>query len=273
MTTQEMMKIALDLAGLEEQPADTVIQVEGENIKRVLAGIDVGTAEIAVAHSMGFDCIVRHHPSDPCMANVGYMERDSHVAHMVEFGVPLPIAQKVWEGRPQLTFQSTHVINYGANPQLAKFLGIAAMSIHTPADLLVQRFVQERVDKLGAENPKLTLGEIVDSLMEVKEFNSTPQHPGIWVGHEGSYAGKVMVSMAGGCGPTLEEYQACINAGVNTFVVMHLKKEIQDVLAAEKRCNVIVAGHMASDSYGFNRILDKWEECGLEVVRIGGIIS
>ena len=31
-------------------------------------------------------------------------------------------------------------------------------------------------------------------------------------------------------------------------------------------------GHMASDSIGFNQILDAWEARGVEVTRIGGLV-
>jgi len=272
MTTQEMMNIALDLAGLDEMPGDTFLQVERDDVRRVLAGIDMGVAEIAIAHQLGYDCIARHHPNDVRMAFVGKMEETAHIAHMVCFGVPRTIAQKVWAGREKLTFQNTHVTNYMAATQAARLLGIASMSIHTPADLIVQRAVQKRMDALSAAKPEATLRDILDNLMEIREYSSTPQKPAIFVGEETSFAGRIMVSMAGGCAPTLEEYLACVDAGVNTFVTMHIKREIQDALTADKRCNVVVAGHMASDSYGFNRILDAWESAGLEVTRIGGIV-
>ena len=35
---------------------------------------------------------------------------------------------------------------------------------------------------------------------------------------------------------------------------------------------LIIAGHMSSDSLGFNQILDAWEAKGVEIVRINGII-
>ena len=44
-------------------------------------------------------------------------------------------------------------------------------------------------------------------------------------------------------------------------------------LQEDNRCNVIVCGHMASDSIGMNRILDEWERVGgIETTRIGGIV-
>ena len=43
-------------------------------------------------------------------------------------------------------------------------------------------------------------------------------------------------------------------------------------LQEDNRCNVLCMGHMASDSIGFNQILDAWEAAGLEVTRTGGIV-
>ena len=72
--------------------------------------------------------------------------------------------------------------------------------------------------------------------------------------------------------PTLEEYIACSNAGVGTFIGMHAKPEIVEGLKKHNKSNLIIAGHMASDSVGFNQILKAWEEKGIEVVRISGIV-
>lgn len=41
MNTTEMVQIALELAQLEELPLDSSVSVPGENITRVLAGIDM----------------------------------------------------------------------------------------------------------------------------------------------------------------------------------------------------------------------------------------
>lgn len=272
ISTKDLMNIALDMAGLQEAPPDSVIQVESEDVRRILAGIDMGAAELSIAKQLGYDCVVRHHPQDLCMVTLGKMEAASHIEHMVEYGVSRTIAEKVWAGRETATFQELHAINYGAVAAAARLLGLASFNVHTPADLIVQREVQRRADELVGKNPKTSLQDIIDNLMEIREYASTTQKPGIWVGGPDSTAGKVMVSMAGGCAPTKEEYLACIDAGVNTFICMHMKKEVKEALLEDGRCNVIVAGHYASDSYGFNRILDAWEAEGVEITRIGGIV-
>jgi hypothetical protein len=72
--------------------------------------------------------------------------------------------------------------------------------------------------------------------------------------------------------PSLDEYIACANAGVGTFIGMHATPEVVEGLKKFNKCNLIIAGHMASDSLGFNQILDAWEAKGIEVVRISGIV-
>ena len=61
MNTTEMVQIALDLAQLQELPLDSSVSVPGENITRVLAGIDMGAAELTLARQLGYDCVARHH--------------------------------------------------------------------------------------------------------------------------------------------------------------------------------------------------------------------
>ena len=73
-------------------------------------------------------------------------------------------------------------------------------------------------------------------------------------------------------GAELDELKALITAGVGTFVCMHMDADIVKALQEDNRCNVLCMGHMASDSIGFNQILDAWEARGVEVTRIGGLV-
>jgi hypothetical protein len=53
---------------------------------------------------------------------------------------------------------------------------------------------------------------------------------------------------------------------------MHAKDEVIEAMKKHGKSNLIVAGHMASDSLGFNKILNAWEAKGIEVKRISGIV-
>ncbi len=65
MNTKEMLDSALALAGVKECPADSGVIVPGENIKRVLVGLDINNPELALAKAMGYDCVVGLHPTGP----------------------------------------------------------------------------------------------------------------------------------------------------------------------------------------------------------------
>jgi len=60
-------------------------------------------------------------------------------------------------------------------------------------------------------------------------------------------------------------------AGIGTVIGMHMGEEHRK--EAEKyHINVVIAGHMASDSLGINLFLDDLEKKGIEVVPMSGLI-
>ena len=64
VTTEQLMQIAMEMAGQTKFPADSKIHVPGKNIKKILFGIDMGVAELLVGKQLGYDCVMAHHP-DP----------------------------------------------------------------------------------------------------------------------------------------------------------------------------------------------------------------
>lgn len=272
MTTKEMMDIALKLAGLDELHPDTSISVEGSNIKRVLAGIDMGAAELLTAKEMGYDCVARHHNIVPVSSQMGDWVYHDHFEKLVNCGVPINVAQKVVEERKRTERHALHAMNMDSAASMARLLNMPFIGIHTPADLLAERAIERQIDPLLDSNPRATLQDIIDELKNIREFAESPQDPEIWVGKPDSYAGKIVVSMAGVLAMDIEEYKALIQAGYGTFLVMHMKPDVEKELQKDKRCNVIVTGHMASDSLGFNQILDAWEAEGLKIDRVGGLV-
>ncbi len=103
MNTTEMVQIALDLAQLQELPLDSSVSVPGENITRVLAGIDMGAAELTLARQLGYDCVARHHNMVPRLGKLGELVAQSHYEKLVHYGVPVNVAQKLLEHRKRAT--------------------------------------------------------------------------------------------------------------------------------------------------------------------------
>jgi len=77
--------------------------------------------------------------------------------------------------------------------------------------------------------------------------------------------------MTGGTSGPKEIYEKMADAGVGTAVGMHFPEgHIEE--ARKNNINLVIAGHMSSDSLGINLIADAWEKEGIEVVPCSGFI-
>lgn len=275
MTVKEMYQMVLDLVGIEEMPEDSgIVYDNGKEVKRVLAGIDMDTTMLMLAKQLGFDCVAQHHPAG--IMNPGGTDlfcRD-HIKKLMECGVPINEAQRLANESRTKRNHAVHARNRTQMRDVAKLLDICDVAYHTPADMLAERTVQQKMDALSERNPQCTVQDVIDELMTIREYKEAleGQQPEVWVGSKDSFAGKIYVEMYGVGAPTLEEYIACSNAGVGTFIGMHATPEVVEGLKKHNKSNLIIAGHMASDSLGFNQILEAWEAKGIEVVRISGIV-
>ena len=272
MNTREMVNIALQLAGLQEDTVDTEIGCEGADVHRVLAGIDMSDAVMLAAKALGYDCIAEHHGIMGKATHIGDQMLKDQMMRMYEFGVPINVAQKAIEKRARQESQRMHSKNLNRLAEFAKLIGMPYIGLHTPADLIGQAIVQERMDQLNAGSPFVTLQDVVDALNEFPEIRNALQDPAIRVGEPDSYAGRICVVYAGVTGGGANVYKTFFDYGVGTLVMMHMPEDDIKAVQEQNKGNVIIAGHMGSDSIGFNRILDAWEAAGLEVTRTGGIV-
>lgn len=275
MKMQEMLKIALDLAGLDAMPEDSgEVFDNGKEITKVLAGIDMSAAELMIAKQLGFDCVAQHHPNGVVNKDAAQLLARDHMKKLIETGVPVNQAQKLAYGRIPKMHQGMHARNMGNMSSVAKLLDINDLALHTPADILAERFTQKVMDDLSAAKPNCTCQDVIDELLKIREYQEAydTQKPEIWVGNKDSIAGKIYSVMYGVGAPNADEYNAMADAGIGTFITMHATPEVIEGVKKHGKANLIIAGHMASDSLGFNQILAAWEAKGIEVVRINGII-
>ena len=275
MTVKEMYQMVLDLVGIEEMPEDSgIVYDNGKEVKRVLAGIDMDTTMLMLAKQLGFDCVAQHHPAGIMHPGGTDLFCRDHMKKLMECGVPINEAQRLANESRTKRNHAVHARNRTQMRDVAKLLDISDVAYHTPADMLAERTVQKKMDALSERNPQCTVQDVIDELMTIREYKEAleGQQPEVWVGSKDSFAGKIYVEMYGVGAPTLEEYIACSNAGVGTFIGMHATPEVVEGLKKHNKSNLIIAGHMASDSLGFNQILDAWEAKGIEIVRISGIV-
>lgn len=273
MNTEQIMQLALELAGLAEVPADSAVLVQGENIKRVLVGVDMGTAEMLLAKQLGCDCVIGHHPvGGPARADFPKV-MSRQIERMMEAGIPINQAQKALAKKVGQVERSGHAGNYDQAWSAARLLNLPLVSIHTPTDIMAERVVQKKIDEAIGGNPYATLQDIIDTLMEMPEYQKTLNGPVIRVGNSKDYAGRSFVIMAGGTNGGVDVLKAYFAAGVGTTISMHMPEDVIQAIKDQNIGNVVVAGHMASDSIGINQLLRALEERGMEVIRMSGVID
>jgi putative NIF3 family GTP cyclohydrolase 1 type 2 len=264
------MDIALKAAKLAKMPEDCGIIVEGKEIKKVLMGVDMDTAEIMLAKQLGYDCVVSHHPRN---TNVDMLDLlDTHIRNLEKLGVPRNKGQKLLEERKTELNYNQHVSNSRRSESAAKLLGMPFMCVHTPADIISQLIVQEFLDSKFKEKPETKVQEVVEALEEIPEYKNSARKPVIRVGAKESYAGKIYVLMAGLTGPGPKILKEYFEAGVGTLVLMHIPEKDAKEIKEQSIGNVVVAGHMSSDSLGLNRIAQEWAKKGVETTMMSGIV-
>ncbi|MCL2497311.1 MAG: hypothetical protein FWF06_01700 [Symbiobacteriaceae bacterium] len=274
MTAKEMYQMVLALVGLEEMSEDSgIVYDNGKEIKRVLAGVDFDPSWLMIAKNAGFDCVVQHHPSGIMNPNTGELFGRDHMKKLMECGVPINEAQKLAYKNNETRKRGAHSRNRTQMHDAAKILDICNMAYHTPSDMLAERTVQAKMNALMESNPRCTVQDVINELLTIREFAEAleGQKPEVWVGSKDSFAGRVYVEMYGVGAPSADEYIACSDAGIGTFVCMHATPEVIEAMKKHGKSNLVVAGHMASDSVGFNQILDAWAAKGIEIVRVSGI--
>jgi len=271
MNTCELMDVALKTAGLAKMPEDCGVIVPGDNIKRILMGVDMDTAELMLARQLGYDCVVSHHPKN---TNTGMPDvLNDHIWKLEKLGVPRNKSQKLLEERKEELGYGQHVSNSRRSESAAKLMNMPYMCIHTPADVIGEALVQAYLDDKFKDRPDATVQEVADALEGIGEYGNSARKPVIRVGSKDSYAGKIYVLMSGLTGPGPKILKAYLDAGVGTLVMMHIPQKDAKELKEHSVGNVVIAGHMSSDSLGLNKIAKEWAKHGVETTMMSGIVT
>ncbi len=242
-----------------------------KKIKKVLAGIDVDGEEMLLAKELDdIDLVISHHPRGNALAGLDdVMQLQIDIMHM--YGVPVNVAEKMIKKRIQEVARGLSPANHNRVVDTARLLNIPLMCVHTPCDNLAAQFVDKKIKK----DKPFSVGDVIDSLKEIEEYKQatkTNAGPKIFVGSGESRAGKVVITeMTGGTEGAPEIYEKLAQAGAGTVVGMHMSEKHREE-AEKAHINVVIAGHISSDSIGVNLFLDKLEEKGVEVVPCSGLI-
>lgn len=248
----------------------------GGPIKKVLAGIDVETAEIALAKTLNLDVdlIITHHPQGKALVNLDvimHMQADM----LASYGIPINVAEGIMHDRIQAVSRRIAPENHFQSINAAQMAGMPMINMHTPCDNLVWQFLEDlMVNPPSGEKPE-TVGEIVDLLKQVPEYRQAALEgagPMIFAGSPDNRAGRIVASdITGGTSGSKEIYAELVKAGVGTVIGMHMNEESREE-AIKNHLNIVIAGHISSDSLGMNLFLDELEKQGVEIIPISGLI-
>jgi hypothetical protein len=230
-----------------------------EDINSIMAGIDIDVGEILLAETLrnknrAIDLLISHHPGGIAFGNLSavmYMQAEI----LQRFGVPINIAEGLMEGRAKEIERRLMPANHARSADAARLLEIPFMCLHTPADNMVANYLQNIFD----DKKPYRLEDIIDLLRDIPEYRDAEKYnagPKVLLGSEKRKAGKVFVDMTGGTEGAKDILKSLSLSGINTIVGMHMSEEHRKE-AEQHHINVVIAGHIASDTLGMNLLFDR----------------
>jgi len=246
-----------------------------KQVKRIMAGIDIDVSELLLAKELGkdqkIDLVLGHHPLGVGLAGL-HEVMDLQVELLAKYGVPINIAESLTHIRMSEVARGLSPVNHNRVIDAARLLDIPLMCVHTPADNLVADFLDKEIKKNGKNLE--TVGELLDLLKKIPEYEIAMKHkagPRLFTGKEDNYLGKIaLTEITGGTEGGKEIYQHMAQAGIGKIVGMHMREDNRTVAEAS-HLNIVIAGHMSSDSIGMNLFLDELEKRGVEVIACSGL--
>ncbi|OGY44031.1 MAG: NGG1p interacting factor NIF3 [Candidatus Buchananbacteria bacterium RIFCSPHIGHO2_02_FULL_38_8] len=247
-----------------------ILNDNGKEVKKVMVGIDIQPSEILMAKELGCDTVIAHHPLGSALADLGNVMH-LQVDLLADYGVPINIAEALTKERISEVARGISAVNHFRTVDAAKLLGVNLICVHTPTDNLAASYLDKVIKKAKPE----TVGEIIKALKTVPEYQEAVRRktgPKIFVGGEDNAAGKIVLTeITGGTEGAVGIYEKMSQAGIGTIIGMHMdeerKKEAQKYFV-----NVVIAGHISSDSLGVNQFLDELERKRIEIIPCSGLI-
>ncbi len=271
---RKVLREIFDLERLANPYADTRILFGDPNksVKRVLTGIDIGSGEVMLADKLGdIDLIISHHPIGLALAGLdGVMELQADV--LASYGIPINIAECLIEKRMSEVARGLAPVNHARALDTARILEIPLICTHTPCDNLVYQAVNKKI--VQAKNIN-TVGDVIDLLYTFPEYKEAARcgaGPMVFAGKKERRVGKICLSeITGGTEGNKEIFKYMAQAGIGTVIGMHMSEPNRKE-AEKHHLNVIIAGHIASDSVGMNVFLNELVKKGVEVITCSGLI-
>ena len=245
-------------------------------VRKALVGIDMEVAEVLLAHTLnrdraaGIDLVLAHHPQGVALAqlpDVMRLQSDMLAAH----GVNIAVAEQLMDKRIDEVGRRVLPGNHNRAVDAARLLGLPMMCVHTPADNCVNTYLAALFER---EKPS-RLKDLIALLKTIPEYRAGVRRmagPRIVSGSENGHCGRISMEMTGGTEGARTIYEQYASSGVSTIVGMHISEEALEN-AKKAHLNIVLAGHISSDTLGLNLLFDEVEkEERLEFVGVSGFV-
>jgi len=201
--------------------------------------------------------IISHHPEGYALAQL-YDVMKLQADLLANYGITISVAEQLMGKRISEIERRLMPINHNRSVDAARIFGLPMMCIHTPSDNCVTNYLKKTFEK---EKPyKLKdLMSLLKNIPEYKKLAKLQVPPKMVNGSDDSKCGKIYVDMTGGTEGSKEIFEKYASSGVSTLVCMHLSEEHLEN-AKKANLNVVMAGHIASDSLGLNLLFDEIEK-------------
>jgi hypothetical protein len=273
--SQAILDLSLALAKQSEVPSDTTINMPARDVRSVLFGIDVDPADLLLAKEKGYDLVISHHPTGGSAVLDFPRVLSKHADILIRHGVPKAAAMEAIRELQEEREPRAHAENYDHLPSVARLVGIGLMCIHNPCDEIGRRVMDETLRARLPPNPRVRDAmEVLEALPEFRAAKTRivqrmgkPEGPlGNWAVHHGA-----------GTNGGLPVARAAFDHGIDTVFYIHIDagalRRLWEVYGREGPKNLVVTGHLASDSIGINVLVRELRAKGIRVDTYSGIVD
>ncbi len=229
-------------------------------IKKIMVGIDIEVAELLLADRIrqkeGLDLVIAHHPEGKAFASLHEVMR-LQIDLLTQAGLTQKTAARLLEERMLEVGRRTLAQNHTRPVDAARLLNLPFMNMHTPADNHVYRYLEavfrQKSKRLHRVEDVVKILNTIPEYQIARKFNTGPR---IILGNPKRPVGKILLEMTGGTEGSKDVFDKLYKAGVRTLVSMHLSEE-HFKKVKDANLNVVIAGHISSDTLGMNLLLDN----------------
>ena len=275
MDTQDILDLSLALAKQSDIPADTTINVPAKDVRRALFGVDVDAADLVIAKEKGYDLVIAHHPTGGSAVLEFPKVLSKHADILTRHGVPAEVAASAVREMQEDREPRAHAENYDRLPSIARLLGIGLMCIHNPCDEIGRRVMDETLRAGLRSSPRVR--DAIDVLYSIPEFQAAKTRIVLRMGKIDNPLGKWAVHHGAGTNGGVPIARAAYEHGIDTVFYIHIDagalRRLWELYGREGSKNLVVTGHLASDSIGINALVRELRARRVRVDTYSGIVD